>query len=36
MRVPDPQDSESLEGRFQLRGRELIDQFQDAGFKPGG
>jgi hypothetical protein len=36
MRVPDPQDPESLEGRFQLRCRELIGEIQDAGFMPGG
>jgi hypothetical protein len=36
LRVPDPQDPESLEGRFQLRCRELIGEIQRAGFTPGG
>lgn len=35
-RVPDPQDPESLDGRFQLRCRELIEAIQDAGFMLGG
>jgi hypothetical protein len=35
-RVPDPEDPESLEGRFQLRCRELIEEIQRAGFMPGG
>lgn len=35
-RVPDPDDPESVEGRFQLRCRELIAQIQEAGFMPGG
>jgi hypothetical protein len=34
--VPDPDDPESLEGRFQLRCRELIDEIQQVGFTPGG
>jgi len=34
--VPDPDDPESLEGRFQLRCRELIDEIQRVGFMPGG
>lgn len=34
--VPDPPDPESVEGRFQLRCRELIEQIQTAGFEPGG
>ena len=36
LRVSDPQDTQSVEGRFQLRCRELIDQIQSAGFTPGG
>ena len=36
LRVPDPDDPESLEGRFQLRCRELIDEIQNVGFVPGG
>jgi hypothetical protein len=36
LRVPDPQDPQSVEGRFQLRCRELIGQIQVAGFTPGG
>jgi hypothetical protein len=36
LRVPDPQDPESAEGRFQLRCRDLIGQIQNAGFGPGG
>jgi hypothetical protein len=35
-RVPDPDDPESLEGRFQLRCRELIEEIQRVGFMPGG
>jgi hypothetical protein len=35
-RVPDPEDPSSLEGRFQLRCRELIEEIQRAGFMPGG
>lgn len=35
-RVPDPDDPDSLEGRFQLRCRELIDEIQQVGFVPGG
>jgi hypothetical protein len=35
-RVPDPPDPESLEGRFQLRCRELIEEIQQVGFMPGG
>jgi Clp amino terminal domain, pathogenicity island component len=35
-RVPEPADPESVEGRFQLRCRELIEQIQTAGFTPGG
>jgi hypothetical protein len=34
--VPDPEDPESLEGRFQLRCRELIEEIQRVGFMPGG
>jgi hypothetical protein len=36
LRVPDPDDPESIEGRFQLRCRELIDEIQVVGFTPGG
>ena len=36
LRVPDPRDPQSVEGRFQERCRELIDQIQTAGFTPGG
>jgi hypothetical protein len=36
LRVPDPPDPDSLEGRFQLRCRELIGEIQRAGFTPGG
>jgi hypothetical protein len=35
-RVPDPDDPTSLEGRFQLRCRELIEEIQREGFMPGG
>jgi hypothetical protein len=35
-RVPDPIDPKSLEGRFQLRCRELITEIQSVGFMPGG
>jgi hypothetical protein len=34
--VPDPDDPGSLEGRFQLRCRELINEIQQVGFTPGG
>jgi hypothetical protein len=34
--VPDPDDPESLEGRFQLRCRELIGEIEQVGFMPGG
>jgi hypothetical protein len=36
LRVPDPDHPESIEGRFQLRCRELIDEIQVIGFTPGG
>ncbi len=35
-RVPDPKDPTSLEGRFQLRCRELIEEIEREGFMPGG
>jgi len=35
-RVPDPENPEDLEGRFQLRCRELIEEIQRVGFMPGG
>jgi hypothetical protein len=34
--VPDPDDPESLEGRFQLRCRDLISEIEQVGFMPGG
>lgn len=36
LRVPDPPEPQSVEGRFQVRCRELIEQIQNAGFTPGG
>ena len=35
-RVPNPKDPTTVEGRFQLRCRELIEEIQRAGFMPGG
>ena len=36
LRVPDPVSPDSVEGRFQLRCRELIEEIQDVRFTPGG
>jgi hypothetical protein len=36
LRVPDPDDSDSVDGRFQIRCRELIEEIERVGFMPGG